>query len=52
MDGDKERVGVVILNGKILPFVTVQLSLSQTREASDAVIHMHNIIADQQISIQ
>ena len=52
MHGDKERVGVVILNGKILPFVTVQLSLSQTREASDAVIHMHHIIADQQIRIK
>jgi hypothetical protein len=45
MDGDVENVAAVIFNGEILPFVAVQLSLDQTREASNAVIDVDNIIA-------
>ncbi len=52
MDGDKQRVGIVVLDGEKLPLVTLQLSLDQACKTPDAVVHMNHVIADQQIGIQ
>ncbi|HRQ24107.1 MAG TPA: hypothetical protein PLF42_11835 [Anaerolineales bacterium] len=50
--GDVENIAAVVFNGEIFPLMSVQLSAGQTREASNAVIHMDDKIPNLQVGIQ
>ncbi len=51
VDGNKERIPAFVLHRQEFPFVTLQLPLDETREAPDAVVHVHHVVAFLQVRI-
>ncbi len=51
VDWDVEHIAAIILDGKILSFMAVQLSVSETGKPSDAMVHVDDVIAGQQVRI-